>query len=104
MISLIASICAEIGISEWRQSHHHILKVKRILRKIQSLNRSTSKDEGKKAPRDQFIINAHQNYIDVCQGFVLRAKETIRILRELGILSMSQDCRLSAVEEYIYHA
>ncbi|HJO61752.1 MAG TPA: hypothetical protein QF571_02875 [Desulfobacterales bacterium] len=48
MISLIASICAEIGISEWRQSHHHILKVKRILRKIQSLNRSTSKDEGKR--------------------------------------------------------
>ncbi len=104
MISLIAIICSEIGISEWRQSHHHILKVKRLLRGIQSLNRSTSKDECKKAQRAQFIINAHQNYIDVCQRFVLRAKETIRILRELGILSMSQDFRLSAVEEYIRHA
>ena len=103
MISLIAIICSEMGISEWRQSHHHILRVKRLLRKIQSLNRSTSKDEDKRAKRDQFIINAHQNYIDVCQGFVLRAKETIRILRELGILSMSQDFRLSAVEEYIRH-
>jgi len=104
MISLIAIICSEMGISEWRQSHHHILKVKRLLRKIQSLTRSTSKDEDKRAKRDQFIINAHQNYIDVCQGFVLRSKETMRILRELGVLSMSQDFRLSAVEEYIRHA
>ena len=104
MISLIAIICSEIGISEWRQSHHHILKVKRILRKIQRLNRSTSKDEDKRAKRDQFIMNTHQNYIDVCQGFVLRAKKTIRILRELGILSISQDFRLSTIEEYIRHA
>lgn len=57
MISLIAIICSEIGISEWRQSHYHILKVKRLLRGIQSLNRSTSKDECKKAQRDQFIID-----------------------------------------------
>jgi hypothetical protein len=35
---------------------------------------------------------------------VLKAKETIRILRELGILSLSQDLRLSTVEDYIRHA
>ena len=103
-ISLIAIICSEIGISEWRQSHHSILKVKRLLRGIQNLKRSTSKDEVKRQQRDQFITKAHQNYIEVCQGFVLRTKETIRILRELGILSMSQDLRLITVEEYMGHA
>jgi len=104
MISLIAIICSEIGITEWRQSHHNILKVKRLLRGIQKLKRSTSKDGAKKIQRDKFIVREHQNYIDVCQSFVLKAKETIRILRELRILSLSQDLRLNAVEEYIRHA
>jgi len=104
MISLIAIICSEIGITAWRQSHHNILKVKRLLRGIQKLKRSTSKDEAKIQKRDQFIVAKHQNYIDVCQGFVIRVKETIGILRELGILSMSQELRLITIEEYIRHA
>ena len=104
MISLVAIICSEVGVTEWRQSHHHILKVKRLLRGIENLKRSTSKDEDKKAQRDQHIIFAHQNYIDVCQGLVLRTKETIHVLRELEILSMSLDLRLSTVFEYIRHA
>jgi IS5 family transposase len=104
MISLIAIICSEVGITAWRQSHHNIITVKRLLREIQKLRRSTSKDEAKKQERDQLIKAKHQNYIDVCQGFVLRAKDTIRILRELGLLSMGQELRLTTIEEYIGHA
>ena len=104
MISLIAIVCSEVGITAWRQSHHNILKVKRLLRGIQKLKRSTSKDEAKILKRDQLIMDKHQNYIDVCQGFVILAKETIGILRELGILSMSQELRLITIEEYIRHA
>ena len=104
MISLIAIVCSEIGISAWRQHDHNIKKVKRLLRSIQRLNRSTSKDEAKKQKRDQFIVSEHQNYINICQGFVLKVKETILILRDLGILSWSQDLRLSIVEQYIRHA
>jgi IS5 family transposase len=104
MISLIAIICSEVGITAWRQSHHNILKVKRLLRSVQKLRHSTSKDETKRQKRDEFIIAKHQNYINVCQGFVIRIKETIRILRELGILSMSQQLRLITIEEYIRHA
>ena len=104
MISLIAIICSEIGIAEWRQSHHNIMKVKGLLRAIQGLNRSTSKDEAKRAKRDQFIVDAHQHYIDICQGLVSRVKDTIFILRDLGLLSVSQDFRLGAIHEYILHA
>ncbi len=104
MIHLIAIICSELGITAWRQSHHNIKKVKGVLRAIQRLKRSTSKDEAKKQKRDQFIADQHQNYINLCQGFVLKAKETIGILRQLGILSISQNVRLSVVEEYIRHA
>ena len=104
MISLIAIICSEIGVTTWRQSHHNILKVKRLLRGIQRLKRSTSKDEVQKQKREQFIVSEHQNYITVCQGFVSKTKETIRILRGLGILSVAQDFRLDTVEHYIAHA
>jgi IS5 family transposase len=104
MISLIAIVCSEIGITAWRQSDHNISKVRRLLRGLQKLNRSTSKNEAKKQKREQFIVSEHQNYINVCQGFVLKAKETIQILRELGILSLSQDLRLTTVEDYIRHA
>jgi len=103
-ISLIATVCSEIGITAWRQSDHNIKSVKRLLRGIQRLKHATSKDEAKQQKRDQFIVSEHQNYINVCQGFVLKAKETIQILRELGILSLSQDLRLSTVEHYIRHA
>jgi hypothetical protein len=71
---------------------------------FRKLRRSTSKDEAKRQKRDQFIIGKHQNYFDVCQYFVIRAKDTIRILRELGILSMSLESRLISIEEYIGHA
>jgi transposase, IS5 family len=104
MISLIAIICSEIGVTTWRQSHHNILKVKRLLRSIQRLKRSTSKDEAQKQKREQFIVSEHQNYITVCQGFVSKTKETIRILRGLGLLSAAQDLRLDTVEHYIAHA
>jgi len=104
MISLIAILCSEIGITAWRQSHHNITKVKRLLRVIQKLKRSTSKDKAKKEKRDKLILVEHQQYIDACQGFVLKTKETIRILRELGFLSMTQDLRLSTIEQYIHHA
>jgi IS5 family transposase len=104
MIRLLAIISSEIGVTTWRQSHQNILKVKRLLRSIQALKRSSSKDEAKQQKREQFIAGEHQNYIAVCQGFVSKVKETIRILRELGILTVSQDLRLNAVEEYIGHA
>jgi hypothetical protein len=104
MISLIAIICSEIGVTTWRQSHQNILKVKRLLRGIQRLKRSTSKDEAQKQKREQFIVSEHLNYITVCHGFVSKTKETIRILRGLGILSMAQDLRLDTVENYISHA
>jgi hypothetical protein len=104
MITLIAIICSEIGITDWRQGHHHIMKIKRLLRSIQRLKRSTSKDELKKENRINLIAAEHQNYIDVCQGLVFRTQETIRILREMLALPSSQNIRLSAVEAYICHA
>ena len=100
-IFLIAIICSEIGITVWRQSHHNILTIKRLMRAIQKLKRSTSKDKAKKEAREDLIVMKHQNFIAVCQHFVSKAKETIRLLRELGLVSATQELRLRTIEEYI---
>jgi len=104
MISLIAVMCSEIGITQWRQSHHYILKIRRLLRNLERLKRSTSKDEAKKAQREAQIIEAHEHYIQVCEGLVSRVSETIAIIREMSLVSFTQDVRLNGIEEYINHA
>jgi len=104
MITGIAIICSEIGITQWRQSHHIVLKVKRLLRTIQKLRRSTSKDKVKKAQREAVIVEAHENYIKVCTDLISRVEETIQILREMGLVSLMQDLSLTTVEGYICHA
>ena len=104
MISLIAIICSEIGVTTWRQSHHNILKVKRLLRGIQRLKRSTSKDEVQKQKREQFIVSEHQNYITVCRGLYQRPKRRsgscealgsgVRLIlrSKLGKMAVNEEC------------
>ncbi|MBU1109441.1 MAG: ISNCY family transposase [Candidatus Riflebacteria bacterium] len=104
MITAIAIICSEIGVTQWRQSHHNVLKVKALLRNIQKLKLSTSKDDATKVQREAIIVEAHENYIQVCHGLTERVIETITILREMGFVSPSQDLRLTAIEDYIGHA
>ena len=104
MITLIAIVCSAVGITQWRQSYHNIQKVKRLLRNLQKLRRSTSKDAAKKAQRESIIIDAHENYIQVCEDLISRVTETICILRKLGLLSLAQDLKLTAIEGYTCHA
>jgi hypothetical protein len=47
------------------------------------LKRSTSKDETKKAQRDQKIKDAYSDYIDLVESIVNKCKQTIRIIQEM---------------------
>lgn len=70
VISLVATLCILFNIDGWRQSKHNIKTVKRLFRKAQQLERSTSKDPKKKAKREELIKAAHQEYIDVANTFL----------------------------------
>src|SRR6056297_3007912 len=104
MISGIALICWEIGLSDWRQSQHNIRTIKKQLRVIQRLRHSTSKNETKKEERAALIVAEHQKYIKACQGFIFKTKETIGKLRQSKALSFTHDLRLMGIETYIQHA
>ncbi len=104
MITLIARTCTEIGVQEWRQNSHILRKVKSILRSIQLLKRSKSKNSNKKEVREKLIVSKNLDYIIVCQDLIIRSNETISILRELDLLSTSQEFKMVKVEEFIEHA
>lgn len=94
-------IYGHMNISEWRQGKHHIRKAKRFYRSAQRLRKTASKDDAKKAEREQLIINAHNAYIDLAQSYVDKVRQTL-----LGIdhVDMMMYLRINQVQEYIHHA
>jgi len=84
VITLISRLCREVGINGWRKSHYNLKTVKGLYRKIQKLRRSTSKDEKKKASRDEQIKQAYMDYISVVEYFLDRTDESLIKLQESG--------------------
>jgi transposase, IS5 family len=89
------------NISDWRQGNHHIRKAKRFYRKAQQLKRSSSKDDAKKAQREQLIIAAHNEYIDLAQCYVDKIGQTCLCLPTADIITQ---LKIEEVKAYIFHA
>jgi len=83
MIKLLAALCGKLGITEWRQYVYCIGNIKKHYRVIMKLKRSTSKNEEKKAQRDEKIKDAYSDYIDLVTGYVKKCKETIQKIVEM---------------------
>jgi hypothetical protein len=101
IIALMVKICGGLSLTDWRQGKHHIRKAKKFYRKAQQMKRSSSKDKFKKAEREQMIINAHIEYIDLAQSYVDKVKETMLSIPKSGILVSFQ---IEEVERFIAHA
>jgi transposase, IS5 family len=101
MITLTMRICGFLNISDWRQGHHHIRKAKRLYRKAQQLKRSSSKDDAKKAQREQLIVAAHNEYIDLAQGYIDKIGQTCLCLPTADIITQ---LKTEEVKAYIFHA
>ncbi len=101
VITLIAGLCSELKISDWRQSEHLLRKVKRLFRRAQKIKRSTSKHSGKQAKRDALIAQTHQTYIEVVERLLTKARTTIEEIHggDLTVL-----IRMMEIENYMAHA
>jgi hypothetical protein len=76
-IVLIMKLCAELGWTDWRQGVSNIKKARKCFNKTQGLKRSRSKDDKKKAEKDQLIINAHLVYLQFASSLINKARATI---------------------------
>ena len=84
VVFLIGRLCNELGITDWRQYRHIFKKIKKQFNVVRKLKRSTSKDETKKAKRDRLIIDTHRQFVDLVESYVIRAKESIGILKVIN--------------------
>jgi IS5 family transposase len=101
IISLVMGICGRMNMSEWRQGKHHIRKIKRFYRSAQRLKRAASKDDVKKAEREQLIISAHNAYIDLAQSYVDKVRQTLLGIQHVDVMMY---VRILQLEEFIHHA
>ncbi len=101
VITLIAVVCYEAGLSGWRQRQHNIRKIKKLYRRAQKLKRSTSQEEKKKEEREKLIKQAHLAYIEVVESFLERVKANLKKLREKGL---TKEEKLKEIEHYRKHA
>jgi hypothetical protein len=101
VITLLAVLCSELGIAEWRQSKHLLQKIKNLFRCTQKLKHSTSKNEQKQIQKTEEIKKAHKEYVDETQMLIDRAQKTIQVLRDLNL---GKEKNIIAIEKYIAHA
>lgn len=101
VIRLSARESAELRLSGWRQHGYIIRHTKRLYRLIQKLKRSTSKQERKKAKREQQIMEAHREYVNFVTPYIERAKITVH---ELSPRDLSNKTNIQTIETYIKYA
>jgi IS5 family transposase len=101
VVFLSGRLLGELGITEWRQYRHIFKKIKKQFNFIRKLKRSTSKDEMKKVKREQLIIEVHRQYVDLVESYMVRAKESIGILK---VMDIGQMAHIMLIEHYICHA
>ena len=101
IVLLTGYLCDDLGVTEWRQYKHIFKKIKKQFNFVRRLKHSTSKNEHKKAQREQLIVDAHRQYVDMVETYVVRAKQSIAIINAMGISSIA---RIMMIEMYIAHA
>ncbi len=101
VIFTTADECNDLGITEWRQSHHIYRKIKRHFNRANRMKYSTSKDKKKKALRVEQVKSAYSEYVDIVESYINLAKQSIRTLNSLGMGNIG---RIMVIEKYICHA
>jgi len=101
VILLTMALCDDLGVSGWRKGLYNFKKVKAYFRKAQQLKRSTSKDETKRAKREQSIMDVHVAYVELANAFITRTKETINALSSTDLMV---NLRIAEIQKYIAHA
>ena len=76
LIEIVAGLCEDLGITEWRQSAYQLRQFKKLYRQVQRLKHSTSKDPDKRAAKQADVRAAHQTYLEQAEALLVRVRET----------------------------
>ena len=88
-------------VSDWRQSSHKILMIKKLYRKAQKIKYSRTKDEKKREGRDELIIEAHRDYTDRAVLFLEKGGGSLRLLLDMKLV---EEVNIYDIVNYLSHA
>ena len=101
VIELSARLSADQGLSDWRQHAYNVRHLKRHLRAAQSTKHRTARSEAQKEKNDARVIEAHKAYLEVAQGYLDKARQTLARTAGGGIESLAAKIE---IETFIKHA
>ena len=104
VVTLTARLCDDHGLSDWRQHAYNIRHMKRLMRTVQNKKRSRAYSEEWKAKRQVLIKKAHQDYLEVSQRYLDKARDTLATIAQRGFGSELELARKIEIEGFMQHA
>src|SRR5215204_5727922 len=103
VITLTGRLCEQYDLSDWRQYRYNIRQVKKLMRQAQNKKRVQARNEAKKEKREEEIVQAHKEYIEVAQCYLVKASSTLDVLEKQSLNSMSDILLIDSIKDYINH-
>ena len=100
LIEIIAGLCFDMGLTEWRQRAYHLRQFKQLFRQVQRLKHSTAKDAEKRTAKQEAVRDAHREYLQAAETLLVRVRETLWTL-QVGQVPAAV---LEPVTRYLAHA
>ena len=104
VITLTARWCAELEVSEWRQSRHNIRQLKRLLRAAQNTKRSKAQAAAQQERNAARLRAAYEEYLGVAAHYLYKAQETLARLEQAGFGDEFALLRKLEIEGFMQHA
>jgi hypothetical protein len=102
VIQLTTDLCDAKGLSSWRQSNYNIKSLKKLERAAAASKKSRQKKSPTLQDNDK-IKEKHNEYINLAQSYVKKAKTTISKLEELK-LTPKEIQQIVVIQNFIMHA
>jgi hypothetical protein len=77
LIEIIAGLCLDLGLSEWRQSAYQLRQFKKLFRQVQRLKRARAKDSEKRAAQQDAIRQGHRDSLEAAEVLAARVRATL---------------------------
>ena len=100
IITLTAKMSKKFNISGWRQYSYNIRQLKKLMRKIQKLRHSTSKNPDKIQQKTEEIVVAYIEYTKTARSIIKKVKESQNEVFEKG----EGVLELTVIDHFIKHA
>lgn len=74
LILIVAGLCADDGLSGWRQSAYHLRQFKKLYRQVQRLKHSSAKDPEVRAAKQEAMHQAYRDYLAYAEDLLVRLR------------------------------